>query len=249
MTGRYCVLAYWGPRRESAEACAPKVLHMFKALSEIHPTFGCWIDDLRGREPALASSLDVDEAVRWLAMGQNRSETRGLPIPEFGYRIMTSNDMYRTPRLVALEGKVGGYVRGPLMANMMLLAAGPLQTDNEDIINYPNFRSVLLTFTSIWNPTWCGVMPTDLRDLLPGEKKRRGSVPRLCGGWLTYLAKPLAQRITPPRSVRSEQVGGGLLMIATEETFRLDNPAHVAAACEIDAALAPIDALPWPPDG
>jgi hypothetical protein len=38
-------------------------------------------------------------------------------------------------------------------------------------------------------------------------------------------------------------------MVATEETFLADNPGHVAIAREIDAALAPFNALPWPPDG
>ncbi len=37
-------------------------------------------------------------------------------------------------------------------------------------------------------------------------------------------------------------------MIATEETFRVDNPRQVAVAREIDAALAPLNALSWPPN-
>src|SRR5258706_9498710 len=67
-------------------------------------------------------------------------------------------------------------------------------------------------------------------------------------GWITYLAAPFAAKIAPPRSAMCEQVDGGLLMSATQETFRLDNPVHVAVARDIDAALAPINALPWPPD-
>ena len=65
---------------------------------------------------------------------------------------------------------------------------------------------------------------------------------------MTYLAAPFAAKIAPPHSAICEQVDGGLLMTATEETFQVDNPAHVAVARDIDAAMAPINALPWPPD-
>jgi hypothetical protein len=38
---------------------------------------------------------------------------------------------------------------------------------------------------------------------------------------------------------------GGLLMSATTQTFDVENPAHMAAAREIVAAIAPLNALPW----
>ncbi len=37
-------------------------------------------------------------------------------------------------------------------------------------------------------------------------------------------------------------------MAATAETFSVDNPAHLAAARDILKALAPFEALPWPPN-
>jgi hypothetical protein len=35
-------------------------------------------------------------------------------------------------------------------------------------------------------------------------------------------------------------------MTATTETFDVDNPAHLKAAQDMAAAMAPLDALPWP---
>ena len=35
-------------------------------------------------------------------------------------------------------------------------------------------------------------------------------------------------------------------MTATTETFDVDNPAHLAAARDMAAAMAPLNALPWP---
>jgi hypothetical protein len=55
------------------------------------------------------------------------------------------------------------------------------------------------------------------------------------------------QKITPPSTVLSEHLpNGGLLMSATTETFDIDNPAHLKAAQDMAAAMAPLNALPWP---
>ncbi|MFZ3328524.1 MAG: Imm52 family immunity protein [Methylocella sp.] len=58
--------------------------------------------------------------------------------------------------------------------------------------------------------------------------------------WLASLVTP------PPAPVIVERLAnGGLLMSATTETFDVENPAHMAAAHEIAAAIAPLNALPW----
>jgi len=68
-------------------------------------------------------------------------------------------------------------------------------------------------------------------------------------GWMSYAAPRFAPLITPPPSAIAERTAqGGLLLSATQETFRVDNPAHLAAAQDILKALAPFEALPWPPD-
>lgn len=47
--------------------------------------------------------------------------------------------------------------------------------------------------------------------------------------------------MTPPAGAIVERVaGGGMLLLATLERFSMDNPAHLAAADAIQAALAPI---------
>jgi hypothetical protein len=53
----------------------------------------------------------------------------------------------------------------------------------------------------------------------------------------------------PPRSAIVEHTPqGGIVMIATKDRFDVTNPDHLAAAREIEAAIAPVNALPWPPD-
>lgn len=61
---------------------------------------------------------------------------------------------------------------------------------------------------------------------------------------MTYLSAPYAARISPPRTAIVEEVpGGGLLMLATMETFTDENPAHVAVANEIQTALEPLQSI------
>ncbi|MGB6325808.1 MAG: hypothetical protein WBG11_08545 [Methylocella sp.] len=65
---------------------------------------------------------------------------------------------------------------------------------------------------------------------------------------MSYVSPRFAPLITPPPSAAAERTAqGGLLMSATEETFRVDNPAHLVAAHDILKALAPFEALPWSP--
>jgi hypothetical protein len=53
----------------------------------------------------------------------------------------------------------------------------------------------------------------------------------------------------PPKTAIVEyRPNGGLLMAATDETFITANPRHLAVAHDIEAAIAPLNALPWPPD-
>ena len=248
MTSPYSVLAYWGPRRESPSACAPKMLRMFDALAKIDPMFGqlFWRDRKSGK-PVPVASLDVEGTARLLAQRQNLSEVTREPIPEFGYRFVATNELPWGPRYLSIDGKLGGYTTAAILANYVCLSTQPLHPENEGIINFRVFRSVVLALASIWNATWCRADPTDLLQVIPSVDAVRRT-PRINGGWMTFLAAPFAAKITLPRSAKCEQTEGGLLMVATEETFQVDNPEHVAVARDIDAALAPINALPWPPD-
>jgi hypothetical protein len=248
MTSPYSVLAYWGPRPASPAACAPKVWQMFDALAKIDPMLNRWFcADPDTGKPRLVSSLDVEGTARWIARGQNLSEIERKPMLEFGYRFVAMTELSWGPCRLVIDGKLGGYTTGNVLANYVCLSTPPLDPENEAVINFRVLKSVLLALASIWNPTWCRADPTDLLQLMsagdPGHHR-----PRFNGGWMTYLSAPFAAKITPPPSAKCEQVDGGLLMAATDETFRVDNPAHVAVARDIDAALAPINALPWPPD-
>ncbi|WP_219321841.1 Imm52 family immunity protein [Methylovirgula sp. HY1] len=62
---------------------------------------------------------------------------------------------------------------------------------------------------------------------------------------MQYLSAPLARLITPPQTAIVDHLpNGGLLMSATTETFKVDNPTHLAVARDIAAATEPLNKLP-----
>jgi hypothetical protein len=66
-------------------------------------------------------------------------------------------------------------------------------------------------------------------------------------GWMTYISPRFAGLVTPPPFIIAEYTpSGALFMAATDETFSVDNPAHVAGVSAIGEALAPLNALSWP---
>jgi hypothetical protein len=246
MSLRYEILAYWGPRPENSRAVALQILCMHEALVKIDPLFTSW-SWISRRKAIPMSSLTGEEIAALLEKeGRNLSDFERKPIVDFGYHFRTYND-HRGPCQIHVGGKVGAYTGSATYDNLVTVEFPAPEPTNAALINFRVFRATLLILAQTWSPTWAYARPYTLDDLLPSFERRR-STPSFHGGWLTYLAAPFAAKITPPRSAKCEQVDGGLLMVATEETFRVDNPAHVAVAREIDAALAPINALPWPPD-
>jgi hypothetical protein len=110
------------------------------------------------------------------------------------------------------------------------------------IISYPAFKAALLALAESFDSTYCSAYPVKILNF--ADKTRH-----LCLAWMSYVAPRFAPFITPPPSADAERTAqGGLLMSATQDTFRVDNPAHLAVAQDILNALAPFEALPWPPD-
>jgi hypothetical protein len=105
----------------------------------------------------------------------------------------------------------------------------------------------MLAIVTAWDVTWAGIYPAEMIDLwTPAHIKKR---PTFKLTWVTYLSSRFAPMVTPPASAIVEHTAqGGIILAATEDRFDVANPVHLAAAREIEAAIAPVNALPWPPD-
>jgi hypothetical protein len=244
MGGAYRIITYWGPRRENTAVLAPRMLRMLQGLAEIDPLLADW--QWVGKKRLVSmSELDIATAERLLRSRISR-DAAGGPIPEYGYSFYVHTHWYEPSRLT-LKGSIGVSTPSNLYDNNIDLVTNHLSPPDEALLKYRIYKPALAFLATLWRANWACAFPLDLFHLLPEDQGRLDN--RIYGGWITYLSAAWAAKITPPKSAIIERApDSGLLMIATEETFRVDNPRHVAVAREIDAALAPLNALPWPPN-
>jgi hypothetical protein len=243
MTTEYAITAYWGPRRENPAECATRLLRMLDALSAIDPVFGNWYCASR-MKMVPAASLDVRALAALIQKGVSR-EDNGVPFADNGYWFGAFNGTRRNQRSIEISINAGSSVSGDHFINMVLLRTSPLDNENTSFISFRVFKPLMLAIASAWDTTWCGAYPMDLLSL-----RTKADRPRFSLAWMTYISQRFAPMITPPPTAISERLpNGALVMIATKERFETEDPAHLAVARDIEAALAPVNALPWPPDG
>ena len=240
-TRQYNIQSYWGPREETPESIANRYIRTVEALARIDPVFTPWwyggiegktipFDQARTRLPAL--------------IAENAGEEWG---PREGYPFFGANSLDFNPRSIGLSGHAGSSLPPIGYGNSVDLGTVPadIQATDASIVTYDLFRSAMLAIIDAWDVTWCASFPTDIMTFWPPV----GSGHHFRLAWMTYVSPRFASLIRPPRGIESQAVaGGGVLMVATRERFDVTNTGHMAAARAIDTAMAPLNALPWPPD-
>jgi Immunity protein 52 len=140
---------------------------------------------------------------------------------------------------VFIEG--GSPVVGPYYSNNASIKTSWHVEPDPGIVTFPIFRAALLALSESFDVTFCSAYPYDLMELRTKQ--------HFHFGWMNYISPRFAPMITPPKSAIVEyRPNGALFMAATDETFITVNPRHLAVARDIDAAMAPLYALPWPLD-
>jgi hypothetical protein len=167
----------------------------------------------------------------------------GTPEPRYGYRTIARNtaDLNWGPRYLSATMHAGNSIG----ANWLNMGTDYGFAPDPDVITYPIFKGAVLAFAETFEATRACAYPDTLMDLWPSGR----SWPTLCLSWISYVAPRFVHLITPPpTAIVERRPDGGLLMAATDETFSTANPAHLAVARDIEAAIAPLNALPWPPE-
>jgi hypothetical protein len=235
----YKIHADWGPRAETPEAIAARFLACLDRLKPVHPAYDNWIFDLN-RRPKKFDALRKDLPA---AIAANVAcDDDGEPMPLDGYWPSVINSMKGGPRSLSLRVNAGSWRSRKYFSNSATIETCYRVLPDPGIIAYPAFKAALLALAESFDVTHCSAYPMQIMDVWRQDT-------HLCLAWMSYVAPRFAPLITPPPSAIVERTArGALLMAATGETFSTDNPAHLAAAADILAALAPFEALPWPPD-
>lgn len=235
----YKIYAFWGPRKEEPAEITARFLACVDRLKAVHPAFDNWTLNVNRRPKKLASLRnDLANAV---AANVARADD-GYPTPIYGYHIGAGNNIGKAgPRSLSISVQAGAWDNLGF-CNSASIRTGYGVVPDPSIIAYTVFKPALLALVESFDATYCSAYPSQLLNLCDTSRNIRPA-------WMTYLSPRFAPLIAPPPSAIFERTArGGLLISATEDTFSIDNPAHLAAGNDILAALAPFEALPWPPD-
>jgi hypothetical protein len=238
----YNITAFWGPRPETPDALARRFDQLIDRLAMIDPAFGNWIWTGSRTPEAFA---DVRPNLPKRIAETIFHADNGDHVPIYGYSFGTINSMQRIPRGLSLRVHAGSWTVANFIINDVHLETPWREHPDPAFVTYPIFSAALLALAECFDATWGLVFPTEMMHLWRDHGGDRHFQP----GWISYVAPRFAPLITPPQSAIVEtRPDGGLLMAATDETFLLADSAHVAVARDINAAVEPLNLLPWPPE-
>lgn len=238
----YRMDARWTARHETALSCGARLARMLEQLAAIHPDLAHWFAGAEERNggsvPTDRLSLVAASLAKHLSEGMVRRDSDDAPVPELGNRLHAWNGI-DTDRGCLLEVTAGAVASGGPFANDVDLKFRKATAINADLVTPDVLKSSLLCMVDAWEPDWAVLWDWDYWKRI--QNPNTGQLPKIRSGWMTYLSAAYARRISPPIEAKRESVkDGGLLLMATEELFSADDPAHVAVADAIQAALAPL---------
>jgi hypothetical protein len=237
------VEAYWRPRVESTHDCAVRLARMLERLAKVHSAFSHWNRQAYSRAAAnnLAWGMppDIDELTTVFERGRQFKDRPRVPWPEMGYSVSAWNGI-EGPYGTTLRIRPGGFTPSRSFPNTVDLKVSRAGPDNTDLISTATLKPALLSVATAWEPDYAVVVPWTYWPHAFGDR----GYPQLRSGWMTYLAPKYAVRVVPPPAAIVEPVpNGGMLLLATEEQFDMENPQHLAATEAIQAALEPLQEM------
>jgi len=223
-----------------------RTLRCLDAISALSPIFRDWKFIDLFRDPDEMTEKNIDEFLYPLVEVRSRITEvveRGIsdngvgePDSRVGYSISVSNYGVPKSQHVTLSAHGGGLPSWAGLPRNACFRTSYGADPDPAIVAYPMFKSILLAIMSSWDVDYAKAYSRDLSELSTDSRP----FGRL--SWMVYLSAPLVRRIEIPTDVLIERTrDGGLLMIAAEETFDVANPAHIAAARSIVAALEPLN--------
>jgi Immunity protein 52 len=237
------VEAYWRPRPESTRDCAVRLARMLEGLVKAHSAFSHWnkqaYSQAAANKPAWHMPPHIDELTTVFEKGRQYKDRPRVLWPEMGYSVSAWNGIER-PHGATLRIRSGGFTSSRFFPNTVDLKVNRAGPDNTDLISSAVLKPALLSVATAWGPDYAVVVPWTYWPRVFGD----GGYPTLRSGWMTYLAPKYATRIIPPPSAIVEPVSnGGLLLLATEDQFDMENPAHLAAVAAVQTALGPLQEM------
>ena len=177
----YYAGAYWGPRKESPEACARRTATFLRLLASCDPALAHWYKPTRSRRDARKYPLmppDVTVLTESFREGVNR-ESGGPAIENLGFTFWFGNGGGNYDS-ADVRISCGVYAEGVSNACVLSLpSAGP---DVDRLLSAPVLAGVVRSMALAWEPDWATAMSHAHRDVVDAEGEAE-----ILLGWVTYL--------------------------------------------------------------
>jgi hypothetical protein len=240
ISSQFVISTFWGKRRDEPADLAIRLNRLVDQLALIDPVLSNWIWVAERPRPVRLKTIRT-HLTKEIAAAVWRAND-GNPVPSKGYPFGLINSIRTDPRSISVTIFAGNTLSSAGYPNHAAIKTGWRVQPDPVIVTYAVFQRALIALAESFDVIFGSAYRSDLSDFWSEDDNFRF-------GWINYVAPRFAPLITPPKSAIVEyRPNGGLLMAATDETFMTSNPRHLAVARDIEAALAPLNALPWPLD-
>jgi hypothetical protein len=233
----YSLCVYWGPRHESVEGCAERLLRFFREIATFEAALAAWCVTGRARNPTMEKRINIgnrDELVCLLNRGRNRNERTREVIEKFGFGVHFwngfDNGVTATLRLHCGDfDEMGG--------NEVILS---FREGLGRLADWEVMAGLLSTTIKVWDADEVGFV--DSETLIPDPSSSTGRNWRYYN-WMLYYSR--AERVhfpalpPPARIVPVDSIG--TIIMTQNEIPDPANAAHVANVERVKAALRPSD--------
>nr|WP_219320098.1 Imm52 family immunity protein [Methylovirgula sp. HY1] len=211
------------------------MLRHIDLLRQIDPLFASWLSGVSGPK----KFETVRNSYAEIIAARISTDDWGEPLPIDGYWFGAITRDQPGSLSYAVNIHAGAHKHTREFQNDAYFSTSSGFIPNPTAVTYRIFRSALFAIVEAWEPTDCIALPHELLGFIGNRNYHFHEV------WMQYLSAPLARLITPPQTAIVDHLpNGGLLMSATTETFKVDNPTHLAVARDIAAATEPLNKLP-----
>ncbi|HLI12918.1 MAG TPA: Imm52 family immunity protein [Alphaproteobacteria bacterium] len=196
--------AFWGPRQESAEACARRMACMLEAFVAVHSVLSRWNKMAWTRKaadtPFCAMPPRIDELTKIFEKGKYYTDKRPRkPIEDLGFSVSAWNG-HDDDCGVQLTVGAGKYTDSTSEPNSVQMELRRACAGNADFISAPIMKKMTHAVVEAWQPNWAALKNNDYTG---ATTDFRGFPLRPWGGWITYLSPPLAQQLAPAADIIS----------------------------------------------